>query len=73
MRGIKSVGNVEETGTVEGSWKISGLIDMHEKPNGSNGILETVIDEDIQYCLFKYLTPRLCAQVIINLGSLIEI
>lgn len=46
---------------------------MHEKPNGSNGILETAVDEDIQYCLFKYLTPRLSAPVIINLGSLIEI
>lgn len=46
---------------------------MHEKPNGSNGILETAVDEDIQYCLLKYLTPRLSAPVIINLGSLIEI
>lgn len=47
MRGMKSAGTVEETGRVKGSRKISGLIDMHEKPNGSYGILETAVDEDV--------------------------
>lgn len=49
--GIKSVGTVEETGNVSRLWKISGLIDACEKPNRSNGILETAINEAIQYCI----------------------
>lgn len=63
VRGTKSFRNVREAGSVKGSRKISGLADMHEKPNGSNEILGMAIDGDIHHYLFKYSTPQLFAQI----------